>query len=252
MSTWTVKLLGEFQIKDSTNVTKSLTTPEAIRLLAYLLYFHQQTHPCVKLAEILWPDVSLEERRQRLQIALNALSQEFFTAKEPVIICQGNKLKLNIRHFDVDILNVKTLIQQANHCSTPQQKLIYLQQVIQQDYGIFLSQFEDNWILSERQHLHTLYLAVLHQLFKVCLQLRKLSAATAYAHLAVSTEPYSERTHLDLIKVYVARGYYASAKQQYEELKHIFNQELKRPVSKFSTDLVQKLGLHQTTVVVTH
>ncbi|EKU97204.1 transcriptional activator family protein, AfsR-like [Leptolyngbya sp. PCC 7375] len=250
MNTWTVKLLGEFQLKDSSNVTKNLASTEATKLLAYLLYFHQRSHPCVQLAETLWPHLTLSERRKAFQAALNSLKEPFSTAKEPVIVCHDNKLKLNIRHFNVDILEIKTLIHQARNSDDPQQQLIYLQQAIQRDYGTLLSRFEDDWIIAERRHLHSVYLAVLHQLIKSCLQLKKLSAATAYAQLAVNIEPYNERTHLDLIKVYMARGYQSSAQHQYAELQRIFNEDLRQPISQTATELIQKLGLHPATATL--
>lgn len=250
MNIWTVKLLGRFQLKDSVKGIQVFLDQDATKLLTYLLYFHQRPHGCDQLANMLWPQLDLEQRKQVFQASLTSLQTVLTTTEGPVIQCQDNQLKLDIRYFSIDLLHIRKLIQQVNACTEPQQQLHYLKEIVQRDYGTLLNQFEENWIVLERRRWHALYIATLHQLVESCLQLKKLSAATAYAHLAVNTEPHSEQTHLDLIKTYVARGYHSSAQRQYSELTRIFNQDLKRSVSKVTDELMKKLGLCQATLTV--
>ncbi|MEM8613114.1 MAG: hypothetical protein AAGF93_13925, partial [Cyanobacteria bacterium P01_H01_bin.105] len=158
MTTWTVKLLGRFQLKDASNTPQPIRNQDAIKLLAYLLYFHQRSHACNQVAEVLWPHLDEVRRRNLFQKSLKLLYRQFSIAENSVITCQDGRLSLDIRYFNVDIISIKALIQQARSCSEPRQRLGYLMSIIQRDYGLLLSQFEDDWIVSERLHLHALYL----------------------------------------------------------------------------------------------
>lgn len=248
MILWTVDLLGMFRVKDATNATRSFQTEDEMKLLVYLLYFNQRPHLNKRITDMLWPSLGPEQRHSIFHTSLNRLQQQFSTQEGSAILCRGDKVKVDIRYFSVDILRIKMSIQQANQCQNVQRRLSYLEKIVQKDYGTLLSQFDDGWLVSERLQWHTLYLTVLHRLVVTCLELKRTSAATAYAQLAVNIAPYSERTHLDLIKAYIARGHAASAQRHYLEAKRIFNQDLKKTISPIADELMQRTDLCKTEV----
>ncbi|ESA34050.1 transcriptional activator family -like protein [Leptolyngbya sp. Heron Island J] len=67
MATWIVKLLGQFQLKDAADTMQPLHNQDAVRLLAYLLYFHQRSHSYNQVVEVLWPHLDTIKRRNVFQ-----------------------------------------------------------------------------------------------------------------------------------------------------------------------------------------
>ncbi|MFG6099932.1 BTAD domain-containing putative transcriptional regulator [Leptothoe sp. ISB3NOV94-8A] len=243
MSIWTLQLLGQFQVKNYAGVIQSFRTQKTAKLLAFLVYFYKTRHSREQLVDMLWPENSPENGRNSLRVSLHSLRQKLSTSQDEIIISNGDTVQINAQYFITDTWQISTLLNEAKNYTDSRQRLKILEKVVQRDYGTFLSQYDDDWIMPERHYWQTIYLDTLHQLVDSCLELNELTAASAYAHLAVKADSYAEQAHADLIRTYMAMGRPIAARSQYQELKRIFQQELNLPISDFIRDIAKQFGL---------
>lgn len=246
MNLWTVQLLGQFQLKDSAGVTQTFRTQKTAKLLAFLVFFHQKSHSRDLLADMLWPESAPDKGRNSLRVALYSLRQQLSienVENNEVLICSSDTVQINSTYFTVDTWQIDDLLTHAKHCTNARQRLNYLEQIVQRNYGLFLQQYDDNWVMAERYYWQTLYLDTLHQLVNAFLELQQFTVAAAYAQMAVKADPYAEQAHVDVMRAQVAMGRPVAARQQYLELKRLFRQELNLPLSDFVCDIAKQFGL---------
>ncbi|ESA34047.1 atp-dependent transcriptional regulator [Leptolyngbya sp. Heron Island J] len=243
MSLWTVQLLGQFQLKDPAGITQPFRTQKTAKLLAFLVFFHEKSHSREQLADMLWPESPPERARNSLRVSLYSLRQQLSLQKNEVLFCNSDTVQINSQYFTVDTWQIEALLSQAKNCTKAHQRLSYLEKIVQRDYGLFLQQYDDHWITSERYYWQTIYLDTLHQLVDEFLEIGQYTVAAAYAQMAIKADPYAEQAHVDLMRAHVAMGRPVAARQQYLELKRLFQKELNLPLSDFVYDIAKKLGL---------
>lgn len=93
--------------------------------------------------------------------------------------------------------------------------------------GPLLPGYYEDWILTERDRLETIFIEALHDLIALLREDEAgLRRALETAHRAVCAAPLREEPHLELIRLYEAAGQPVTALRHYEELERLLRSEL--------------------------
>ena len=218
-------LLGAFRLERAAQAIH-LPTRKHESLLAYLV-LHPEAHPREKIAALFWGDVSDEQARLSLRVALSTLRKELgddilLTDRETVQFNLGFPLWVDARDLE-QMANSEWQI--ADSHSEPS-ATSHLQSTISHYRGDLLPDFYDDWVAPERERLRALYLDALLQLVQHARSEGKYARALELAQRILATDRAHEKAHQHLMFCYAALGNRAAALKQYEECVRALRDEL--------------------------
>ncbi len=73
---WRIQLFGGLRAESADCLVTRFRTQKTAVLLAYLAYYHAQTHPRERLIEQLWPEADVDEGRHNLSNARSSLRRQ--------------------------------------------------------------------------------------------------------------------------------------------------------------------------------
>ena len=195
------------------NQLLQLPTQKARDLLAYLVVFRDRPHPRAVLSGILWPDLPEGKARRRLSDTLwrvrRALGDCLAADDEAIWFNTELPCWLDVRAFESGV--------QDGHADAS---------CFQLYRGPFLDGFFHDWVLLERERLHSLYLEAQQHLLEENKQAGDYVAAMEVARQLVTTEPLHEAAHRELMRLYHLLGRDAEAVAQYHRCREVLQEEL--------------------------
>ena len=195
-----VGLLGVFRVASVDSRIWSALGPSGRCLAAYLFTYPGRPHRRERLADLFWPDLDAEHARRALNSALwrfrKMLSSQPESAGGENLQTVGSDVVLEPKHWlDIDaaaLRDAATLVLRRPAALNEPQTLERLTVVLNRYEGPFLDGDEGDWILEERERLHSLF--VRSATLVVC----RLGAAELYddaislARRALQFDPYRE------------------------------------------------------------
>ena len=157
------QLLGNLSVTQDGRVITRFRDRKTAALFAYLAYFRRSPHPREELVGLFWPDSDERAGRASLSTALNALRGQM----EPPDVSRGtifaidrSAVQCRPDSCETDVTAFETALQLATR---PQQeeRLPLLCAAAELYTGDLLPGFYDDWILTERIRLQTVYLQTL-------------------------------------------------------------------------------------------
>ncbi len=240
-------LLGAFRIERAAQ-TIHLPTRKHESLLAYLA-LHPEAHPREKIAALLWGDVSDEQARLSLRVALSTLRKELgedflLTDRETIQLNPDFPIWVDARDFQrIANCELRIMDDAEGISAIPNSQF-----AIDLYRGNLLPDFYDDWLLPERERLRAIYLDALLRLVQHARSEGKYTRAVELAQRVLATDRANEKAHQHLIFCYIALGNRAAALKQYEDCVRALRDELGIEPSTETTALCARI---QTKIAAT-
>ena len=189
----------------------------AQRVLAYLA-LSDRPRSRVHVASVLWLDLTEERAAANLRTALWRLHG----LRDRLIWSCGNSIGL-AADVEVDLSRVvceaRALIEPHDGGTTP----LGEPTVVSVDHfaGDLLPEWDEDWILFERERLRQLRIHAIEELARRLRELVRLAEAVDAGLSAVSADPMRESAHRVLIEAHLAEGNVADARRQFDEFRRL-------------------------------
>jgi DNA-binding SARP family transcriptional activator len=229
-----VRMLGVLTVSvDGQRVNDDLG-PTGRLLSGYLFEYCGQVHRRERLVEMFWGHLDPVRARAAFNTAIWRLRK--------LLACErSNEGGRNLRSFGSEII-----LEQApwltidTHCFTSavkqrtasqsvseaSERVAVLESAIQCYAGPFLEGEDADWILEERERLHSLYVRAESELVRCYVNNGCYEDAIAAARRILSADPFREGVFRSLALLFVLNGQRANALQHYERWRTLFRAEL--------------------------
>lgn len=239
MSILHIHLLGDFQLEYDSQAVTSVNTPRLQALLAYLVLHRQAPQLRQHLAFMFWPNTSEAQALTNLRNLLHKLRRALPEPDHFLLIDNQTVQWLPDAPFTLDSADFEAALAQANTCAE-------LEAAVKRYRGTLLSSCYDEWIISERQHLHRRLLDALIRLVTLLEGECKYRAAIAYAQRLLECDPLDETTYCTLMRLHAANGDRAGVQRVYQRCVAILQEELAAAPAASTHELYQRLLTAET------
>lgn len=209
-------LLGAFRLEARTgNTTRLIHLPrrKVETLLAYLALFPDSAgHAREKLAALFWGDTSDAQARTSLRTSLAVIRKTF---GEDALITDRERAQIN-PDFPLWVDTREFL----------QARVTSPEHAIQLYDGDLLTDFYDDWVLSERARLRALYIETLARLTQQMRSQSEYERALDFTQKILAADPAHEAAHQHAMFCQMARGDRAAALDQYDACVRALRDEL--------------------------
>jgi predicted ATPase/DNA-binding SARP family transcriptional activator len=228
---WYVELLGPLRATCGDLQISRFTTRKVGALLAYLAFHPNRAYPREFLASLLWPDADFDQASPRLRQAIAALRRQMEPPgllPDALFLTAGGRITLQINPTLVrtDAAEFQNLLKQAQSAPDDHTTCTLLEQAVALYQGELLSDYEEEWIFVEREHLSEAVLGALNRLLELYVQRNELQNACAAARRIVQLDPLSENGHLTLMRLLIAAKLPSQALTQYQTMASIWREQL--------------------------
>ncbi|MBM4460682.1 MAG: hypothetical protein FJ011_23470, partial [Chloroflexi bacterium] len=203
-------------------------TLKAQSLLTYLVVHRNQPHTRDHLAELFWGDRPEHNARHSLATALWQIRR--CLPADDLILADVADVQFNPRSlFWLDVAEFERLARHAPGASRPEggaPGTSVLQQAVELYRGPFLDGFYDDWVLSERYRLESLYCDALAGLMAAQAAQGKHAASLTAALRLLEQDPLREDAHRAAMIAYCRLGQRPAALAQYARCQQILQAEL--------------------------
>jgi DNA-binding SARP family transcriptional activator len=224
-------MLGVLTVSvDGKRINDELGPPGRL-LCGYLFEYCDKVHRRERLVDMFWGRLDPDRARAAFNTALWRLRK--LLAHEPC--SEGGR---NLRTFSSEIvLERAPWLSIDTHCfastvkqrSEPQEvaaRVVVLERAIQSYCGPFLEGEDADWILEERERLHTLYVQAESELMRCYSNGECYEDAIAAARRILVTDPFRESVFRCLALLLVLNGQRGKALSQYEQWRTAILNEL--------------------------
>jgi DNA-binding SARP family transcriptional activator len=206
-------------------------------MLSYLVLFSERIHAREVLAGLFWGDSSENRARSCMSTTLWRLRKIL----EPDGIKRGTYLltpspgEVGFNPESNYWLDVAELESQAqpilvkSYQALVSDEVLELEKALDLYSGDLIEGFYDDWALTERERLRSLYIKSLAHLLGYYGHKGGYDKALAYGHRILNLDPLREEIHREMMRLYVDCGRRAQAIQQYEKCCKILEEELGVP-----------------------
>jgi len=229
-----VRMLGVLTVSvDGKRVSDDLG-PTGRLLSGYLFEYVDQVHRRERLVDMFWNRLDPDRARAAFNTALWRMRK--LLAQEP-----GSEGGQNLRTYGSEIiLEPAPWLKIDTHCFAsalkekiePQSvediaaRVAVLESAICNYAGPFLEGEDADWILEERERLHSLYVRAETELVRCYGYNERYEDAIAAARRILVTDPFRESVFRSLALLFVLNGQRASALRHYERWRASFRSEL--------------------------
>src|ERR1700737_2025048 len=220
MSTTRLTTLGGFAFSVNGISTRSPATRKARALMAFLIMNRDVDTARDRLLEIFWPDAEPDHARDSLNTALWSIRRCLRTAgvqADECVFATKSTLRWTADTL-VDALRFAELA--ASDDLTKSQEALQLYR------GDFLEGDYDNWAVTERERLATIYETVLARVVRT-------SKDTEAAQRFIARNPYDEEAYATLVEAELAAGRRSSAASWVERCRKALSEVGEKPSSAF-------------------
>jgi predicted ATPase/DNA-binding SARP family transcriptional activator len=242
MSELVFSLLGRLQIEHRQLGAITLSNRKAAGLLAYLLIESDHAHSREFLLGLLWPDLPTTAAQNNLRVTWAYLQKALGTSAsgaQPYLIGDRLALRFNpLSDHELDVARFRILIENCRRHSHPDQDscagcIARLTQALALVRGDFLDEFSlvdceqfDEWLLSQRRHLHAQLTSALEQLAVFHERAGQLAEAERVIRRLLEYEPLRESAYRQLMRVLARADRRSAALDVYETSRRVLAAEL--------------------------
>jgi DNA-binding SARP family transcriptional activator/tetratricopeptide (TPR) repeat protein len=214
-----VKLFGSGRLLDGNAEIRLPSRTWTVPLLANLVLHRGETMARWRLAFTVWPDETEAAALQNLRRNLHLLTKALPRAPKgvPWIVADAENIAWNgAARFELDLEEFERL--RADAATLEQAVTLY--------EGDLLEDIYDDWIAAERERLRRLYFADLTTLILGNRSRRSFAAATMYAQLLLSADPWREDAIRHLMAIRYEAGDAAGALSEFDRFASALRTEM--------------------------
>jgi len=240
MPTLRIQLLGGLAFSWDERPLPPISGAAARSLFAYLAIHRDRPHTRDLLAGTFWPDLPDAGARRRLTQALWQIRRAF--DPQPVLQAEGDTIQI-----DPGLplwLDVEEFERQAAGAEVQDAALDAgcLHRAADLYRGELLAGFYDEWVLTERERLRDLFLAVLERLTEADKQRGEYEHALLHARRLATEDPWREQAHCEVMRLCHLLGRDAEALKQFEVCRQALKEELDAEPSSETVALIQEIA----------
>ena len=229
-----VRMLGVFSISVDGERLAEDVGPAGRQLCGYLFEFMGRVHRRERLADQFWGHLDPDRARAALNTALWRLRK--LLSRDP-----KSQRGQNLRSYGSEIvLEPACWLDVDTHCFDAAMKELFdprsnvpmsarlpiLEAAVQSYGGPFLDGEDADWVLEERERLHSLYVRAASELVSIYGLSERHEEAIATARRIMVADPFRESTFRKLAILLVLNGQRGDALRQYERWSAMFRREL--------------------------
>ena len=252
MSSLKATLFGKLNIQQGGLEIEGIQARKVQELLSYLLVFRNHPQPRELLSEILWSNQSLGNSRKYLRQTLWRLQSALkMGADSPDLKLRidNDWIQINISgNFWLDIAEfekVFNLVRGKNAQELSAQDLELLEYAADLYKGDLLESWYPDWCIFERERFQTMYLMLLDKLVQYCELHQKYETGLIYGMEILRHDHAYERTHRQLMRLYVMTGNRTQALHQYARCVTALRHEVDVEPSEKTKQLYEQIRLDQ-------
>ena len=226
------------------------STPTKYRaLLIYLAVEQKRAHRRDKIADLLWPNLQMQEARTNLRYALYNLRQVLVEPERirsglsPFLFITSSELQFNqASPHRLDLIDFLTFAQEldaADSISQLTQAVAYYRGEFLEDFPSVASPPFEDWVLQKRAYLEQVVDAVLETLADYHESLRNFDEAQRYTDMQIRHAPWQESAHRRLMRCLAWSGKRSEALAQFEVCRHLLEEHLQMTPS-YQTSLLAR------------
>ena len=237
MVTLRIHLLGVARISHNRYPGETTIGRGVLRLLAYLVLFRERTHAREALAGLFWGDSSEDRARSCMSTALWRLCRVLEPPGVPrgayLLTTAAGEIGFNTgSNYWLDVAQLES--HAARILSKPCHALEAgyvreIEKVLKLYAGDLLEGYYEDWALSERERLRSLYLKSQAHLLGYYSHKGLYDRALACGHYILNLDPLREEIHREMMRLYMESRRRARALQQYETCRKILETQLGVP-----------------------
>lgn len=221
-----IQLLGQFRLFYRESAYHEIRQPRLQALLAYLLLNRQVPQSRQQIAYLFWPDSSDAQARTNLRKALYLLRESL---PQPDLYLAADSYEVQWQPdapFTLDVAAFEEAIEQAAQAATPIEEQRLLQKALAHHGGKLLPDCYDDWIIPERERLHTINRKARLRLVQLLEARREYDEAIRQATILVDDDPLEEEGYRLLMRLHLLSGGKSHALQVYHQCVATLEQEL--------------------------
>lgn len=231
MNTLYLSLFGDIRVVQNNQHSDMTHTTQA--LLSYLVLQRHRKHPRKLLAGLLWGDSSEERAQAALRTALWRLRQVLEPEGTPrgtyltgqardVGFNRASKYWLDIEIFETQLTAILNCPIDAMYADDA----LLLEETLALYTADLLEGFYEDWVISERERLHHLYLNGLQHLMLYYAHNDQPEKSLECGRKILQRDPLQEAVHREMMRLYAELGQRAMAIRQYEICRASLTSEL--------------------------
>ena len=216
-----IHLFGNLEIYTSSGVLREsdLKSPKICRLLAYMLLNRKVTIPPREIAEVLWPEETLEtdNASKNLRALIFRLRQSFsLISSYPLIETTPTGYRLNPElNIMTDLQAFEKYWQAAQHSQFVMEKVEILKKALDLYKGNVLeSAADEHWLIPTASHYSLRYTGMVNELLKTLAEEKDFHNLHRYAAQALSIDSGNRSAYYWLIYAMLKMGATELAKTQ--------------------------------------
>ena len=202
-----------------------LPSARAETLLAYLLLHRDAPQPRQRLAFMLWPDSTEAQARTNLRHVLHDLRRALPDADRYLDVTPRTLRWRPDAPFWLDVASFEDALVRAGS-GADDEAVAALREAVDIYCGDLLDGSYDDWVLAERDHLRTRYLAALERLATLLGDQGDVAQAIPYAERILHHDSLNEAAYRLLMRLYHTSGQQARALQIYHLCSATLEREL--------------------------
>ena len=253
-------LLGQLQITHHRLGAISLTNRKAIGLLAYLLTESDSPHTREFLLGLLWPDLPTAAAQNNLRVTWAQLQKTLGTSasdEQPHLIGDRLALRFNpLSDHELDVTRFRALTDACRVHQHPDQETcsecaVRLTEALDLVHGEFLEEFSlanclqfDEWLLTQRQHIHMQVVSALEQLAAFHERAGQLAEAERTIRRLLDYDPLSEPAYRQLMRVLAQVDQRSAALDVFETCRRVLATELGVAPAVETVTLAEQIRAH--------
>lgn len=216
------RLFGPLQVSREGQDLRESIPEQASSILCYLILNRERPVHRDTLVGQFWGDSSQEKARKALRTAIwrirSALEEDDGPA---VLLAESDYVAFNTEiDYWLDVEAFKTLVAEAQ-IHAEQSQTIEAMAALRDAVGLYLADllegWMDDWLLYDRMHLESLYLAALTGLMDAHSRLQEYHEALQYGMLILHCDPLLETVHRHMMRLHYWAGNRAAAVRQFQQ-----------------------------------
>ncbi|RME97823.1 MAG: hypothetical protein D6768_18795 [Chloroflexi bacterium] len=212
-----------------------------VRELFFYLLAHPQGQTRDAIGLTFWPESSQNDLKRQFRNTIYRLRRA--TDKDFIVYDQDmDRYYFNREmdyQYDVEIFEAK--LARARDAKNVETRITELKEAVKLYRGPYLLDFEQTWLLAERQRLSHLYVQANLTLARHYLNTKNYNATLNYAWDVLKEDPCQEIAHRLIMRAYAGMGDRASAVRQYKECERILREEVGVSVSAQTRQLYNEI-----------
>ncbi|MEM6436409.1 MAG: BTAD domain-containing putative transcriptional regulator [Cyanobacteria bacterium P01_D01_bin.115] len=242
-----VQLLGGFSLIDEDRPVAHLIQGRSQLLLAYLALHRVIPQPRQRIAFQLWPESTDAQARTNLRKALSQLRRSLPNADELIQIDPKSLQWSPTNKCELDVAAFEAAVQSAERAREDATRQPFSEKAIQLYQGDLLPNWDDDWLVPERERLRQLFQRSLEQLIQLLEYQQNYTTAIPYAQQMIRLDSLNEAAYGTLMRLQYGTGDRANALQTYHQCMTVLRDELGVDPGVATRQLYEQV-LHETAI----